>query len=127
MDRVAEHRHPSQTTVPATACSATSTPTTGPVLAAAGIPSVTFNYEGRFDRPESVDWSSAADADTVFANWGSTRPAHYALSVFARTADHQSGPVLTADWHTPEGVLDPAAVEDLAATWLNALTAIADH
>ncbi|WP_020387123.1 non-ribosomal peptide synthase/polyketide synthase [Kribbella catacumbae] len=100
-------------------------PDTVPVLAAAGVPSITFNYEGRFDRPESVDWASAAESDDVFADWGADRPAHYALSVFARTADRPEGPVLMAEWHAPEGVLEPATVEHLAATWTQALTAIA--
>jgi amino acid adenylation domain-containing protein/non-ribosomal peptide synthase protein (TIGR01720 family) len=98
---------------------------TVPVLAAAGVPSITFNYEGRFDRPESVDWASAAESDEVFGDWGRGRPAHYALSVFARTADRDEGPVLMAEWHAPEGVLAASTVERLAGTWIQALTAIA--
>jgi amino acid adenylation domain-containing protein/non-ribosomal peptide synthase protein (TIGR01720 family) len=127
LDRVAEHRASLPDDGAGYSLLRHLNPTTGPVLAAAGIPSISFNYEGRFDRPESVDWASTPDADEVFTGWGAERPAHYALSVFARTANRTEGPVLMADWHTPEGVLDAGAVEDLAATWVRALTAIATH
>jgi non-ribosomal peptide synthase protein (TIGR01720 family) len=102
-------------------------PATGPALAAAGQPDVTFNYEGRFERPAARDWASAPESDEVFAAWGADRPAHYALAVFARTADRPDGPVLTAEWHAPAGVLPPDAVRDLAQAWVRALTTLADH
>ncbi|WP_460655941.1 non-ribosomal peptide synthase/polyketide synthase [Kribbella endophytica] len=99
-------------------------PETSPVLAAAGAPTITFNYEGRFDRPTESDWASVPEADEVFAEWGTDRPAHYALSVFVRVADRPEGPELIAEWHAPEEVLDSTTVKQLAERWLETLRAL---
>ncbi|WP_246573082.1 condensation domain-containing protein [Kineosporia corallincola] len=83
-------------------------------------PQIGFFWAGRTDFPAPADWSPAPESEAA----GAESPVTQALVVTARVEERPTGPQLTVSWVWPEGVLDASTVEDLADTWLRALTAI---
>jgi non-ribosomal peptide synthase protein (TIGR01720 family) len=109
-------------------------PRTGPVLAAAGTPQISFNYLGRFGNETATHGSgSHRTRATPAATWtlatgtgltaerGQRTPAFHALDINAVTLDTPDGPVLSATWVWPDGLFDPEEVERLADLWTIAL------
>ncbi|MFE9427013.1 amino acid adenylation domain-containing protein [Kitasatospora sp. NPDC006697] len=115
-------------------------PQTAPVLERYPIGQVGFNYLGRFsagaDMPEQLRglgftqdpvasaWPELAELD---AAQDPRMPAPAELDINASVRDTPAGPRLEAAFSAPEGVLDPAAVRELAELWCAALTGLARH
>jgi amino acid adenylation domain-containing protein/non-ribosomal peptide synthase protein (TIGR01720 family) len=99
-------------------------PHTAPVLAALPVPAVQFNYLGRFDFPEAVDWAYAPEMDAVDIGADPAMPMDYALTVNAHAEDRPGGPVLSATWQWPAALLSEQTVRGLAQAWFRALSAL---
>ncbi|MCP3798442.1 amino acid adenylation domain-containing protein [Allokutzneria sp. A3M-2-11 16] len=99
-------------------------PRTGPVLAGYAIPEIEFNYLGRFEIPESTDWSALGE-NVADLGVEPPMPKGRALSVAAVTEDRADGPELSTHWFWPVGVLSEDAVRELAECWLQAVEAVA--
>ncbi|MFJ3670272.1 non-ribosomal peptide synthase/polyketide synthase [Streptomyces sp. NPDC090106] len=99
-------------------------PATGARLAELGEPQIEFNYMGRFDHPEAVDWSYAAEADAADLDADPDMPMSHALTLNALTEDRPEGPELAAHWAYAAELLTEDAVQDLARTWFRALEAV---
>ncbi|MFG3027365.1 non-ribosomal peptide synthase/polyketide synthase [Streptomyces sp. NPDC048253] len=99
-------------------------PRTGPGLARLGEPQIEFNYMGRFEYPEAVDWSYAPEDDAADLDADPGMPMSHALTLNALTEDRPEGPELSAHWAYAAGLLTEEAVRDLAETWFRALEAV---
>ncbi|MFC4950498.1 non-ribosomal peptide synthase/polyketide synthase [Pseudonocardia sp. GCM10023141] len=95
-------------------------------------PQIGFNYLGRFGGGEPGSgtgdrWTEAPE----LAGFGGTSdprlPAANVVDVNAVTEDGPGGPVLTATWTFPTGLLTETAVRTLADLWVAALAALAAH
>ncbi|WP_052396211.1 condensation domain-containing protein [Kutzneria sp. 744] len=101
----------------------------------AGLPTgqVAFNYAGRYSRadiPENLrglGWTRSAASAELIAAPNPDMPALSTLDVNALVTDTDQGPRLSARFSFPRGVLDRAAVRELADLWCAALTALARH
>ncbi|OQR64135.1 non-ribosomal peptide synthetase [Streptomyces maremycinicus] len=99
-------------------------PTTGRRLARLGEPQIEFNYMGRFEHPEAVDWSYAPEDDAADLDADPGMPMSHALTLNALTEDRPGGPELSAHWAYAAELLTEDAVQDLARTWFRALEAL---
>ncbi|MDX3071016.1 non-ribosomal peptide synthase/polyketide synthase [Streptomyces sp. MI02-7b] len=99
-------------------------PVTGPELARLAEPQIEFNYMGRFDVPESADWSYAPEGDAADLDADPGMPMSHALTLNALTEDRPGGPELGAHWAYAGELLTEEAVRDLAQTWFRALEAL---
>ncbi|MEV5904579.1 amino acid adenylation domain-containing protein, partial [Streptomyces sp. NPDC052127] len=99
-------------------------PRTGPGLARLGEPQIEFNYMGRFEYPEAVDWSYAPEDDAADLDADPGMPMSHALTLNALTEDRPGGPELSAHWAYAAGLLTEDSVRDLARTWFRALEAL---
>ena len=54
-------------------------------------------------------------------------PLSHVIEINALTLDGTEGPALSAHWTFAPALLGEAAVQDLAATWFRALTALVRH
>ncbi|MFC9363806.1 condensation domain-containing protein, partial [Rhodococcus sp. NPDC057014] len=97
-------------------------------LSAQASPQVSFNYLGRLGAGTAPggDWMPVSDAGLAAAAH-SGLPAAAVVDVNARTTDTAAGPVLTATWSFPVGVIAAADVGELARLWVRALEALAEH
>ncbi|MEU9117890.1 amino acid adenylation domain-containing protein, partial [Streptomyces sp. NPDC048483] len=115
-------------------------PETAAVLARGATPQIGFNYLGRFDTDggPAAPWSPAPESGALTGTHADARtPAVHGLEINAQTvgALHETernegdggGPVLTATWSWPAGLLPESAVRDLAERWLACLDALVDH
>ncbi|GAA0235496.1 amino acid adenylation domain-containing protein [Cryptosporangium japonicum] len=100
-------------------------PETGPELARAGLPDVQINYLGRFDAPETADWTFAPEmaAAAAYADDPGMSPA-YPISVTVSVDDRAEGPVLTATWTFTVDRADEA--RRLAAVWRERLALLSE-
>ncbi|NYD51276.1 amino acid adenylation domain-containing protein/non-ribosomal peptide synthase protein (TIGR01720 family) [Actinomadura luteofluorescens] len=91
----------------------------------AGVPpaQIAFNYLGRVAAGDGGDWTLAPEE--LIAGEDPAMPAAHVLEINAVTRDLPGGPVLSATWTWPDGLLEAAAVRDLAAGWFTALRALA--
>ncbi|MEU2561069.1 amino acid adenylation domain-containing protein [Streptomyces longispororuber] len=106
---------------------------TGADLEAYPAPQIAFNYLGRFapsDMPAELSgrgWTPVADTDGADTAPDADMPALAEIQVGVVVVDTREGPRphVTLDYAT--GVLDRAAVADLARLWCDALTGLARH
>ena len=104
-------------------------------LAGLPMPQLGFNYLGRFAAGGAgADWAPApldgrgADAgDGQLSSGDPAMPLSHVIEINALTLDGTEGPALSAHWTFAPALLGAAAVEDLAATWFRALTALVRH
>ncbi|WP_329088596.1 non-ribosomal peptide synthetase [Actinomadura citrea] len=81
---------------------------------------IAFNYLGRVaDGGDGGDWTLAPEE--LPAGEDPRMPMAHALEVNALTRDLPAGPVLSATWTWPGGLLDSADVRELAEGWFAAL------
>ncbi|MGI5208662.1 amino acid adenylation domain-containing protein [Spirillospora sp. CA-108201] len=81
---------------------------------------IAFNYLGRVaDGGDGADWTLAPEE--LPAGEDPRMPMAHVLEVDALTRDLPAGPVLSATWTWPGGLLDPADVRELAEDWFAAL------
>ncbi|MGW3774227.1 amino acid adenylation domain-containing protein [Actinomadura verrucosospora] len=81
---------------------------------------IAFNYLGRIaDGGDGGDWTLAPEE--LPAGEDPRMPMAHALEVNALTRDLPAGPVLSATWTWPGGLLDSADVRELAEGWFAAL------
>jgi len=103
-------------------------PRTAAVLADHPTPQIEFNYLGRFDYGDGEEeraWSLTADDEQAAeVAMDEAMPCGHCLEINVITQDRPGGPQLSAHWSWPGGVLDAAAVRDLAQTWYRALTVL---
>ncbi|WP_217711489.1 non-ribosomal peptide synthetase [Actinomadura sp. NAK00032] len=93
-------------------------------LAAVPPPQIAFNYLGRVDAGDAGgDWTLAAEE--LPAGEDPAMPVAHVLEINAVTRDLPGGPVLSATWTWPGGLLEPADVRELAEGWFTALRALA--
>ncbi|TDD61278.1 amino acid adenylation domain-containing protein [Kribbella antibiotica] len=92
------------------------------VLAKLATPEVMFNYLGRSGTLRSGDWSLAPEAGDV-VQAAPDLPATHALTVNAGVDDG----VLRAQWAWPEGLFTEDEVRDLAQSWVQAVTVLAEQ
>ncbi|MGW1715505.1 amino acid adenylation domain-containing protein [Streptomyces sp. NPDC002156] len=108
-------------------------PDTAAELAKAPVPTVGFNYLGRFTAPATTAgelWSFAPESSALGTGADPGLAAAHVLDVNAVVRDTGTGPHLQADWSWPDGVLTEPEVRALAESWFTALTALAtraDH
>ncbi|TDC71919.1 amino acid adenylation domain-containing protein [Actinomadura sp. GC306] len=89
-------------------------------LAEAPPAQLAFNYLGRVDGgAEGGDWTLAAEE--LPPGEDPRMPLAHVLEVNAVTRDLPGGPVLSATWTWPGGLLDGAGVRELAEGWCTAL------
>ncbi|WP_459546692.1 amino acid adenylation domain-containing protein [Nocardia sp. X0981] len=104
---------------------------TARVLGALPTPQVSFNYLGRFDTlPDSLrdtGWMPAGDAFAAGGVQNPDAPVAAVLGVNAVTTDTPDGPVLTAAWDYPTGLLTAAEVTEFMRLWRAAMIALAHH
>jgi len=97
-----------------------------PALADLPMPSVSFNYLGRFDlRGDDGFWVPAEESGALGGDADPGTPARYSLGVTAVTEDRADGPTLRVTWTWPDGVFTAAEIEALSAAWVRALEALA--
>ncbi|GAB3979903.1 hypothetical protein GCM10027615_57290 [Plantactinospora veratri] len=96
-----------------------------PILAGLSPAQLLFHYYGRFPGGTDQDWTPAAESDAISVVNGGLGLSHL-LQVDAVATETPAGPVLTATWTWPDGVLDEPEVTGLAAEWLDALRALTD-
>ncbi|TYB42714.1 non-ribosomal peptide synthetase [Actinomadura chibensis] len=86
---------------------------------------IAFNYLGRVDPGGGAggDWTLAPEE--LPAGEDPRMPMAHVLEINAVTRDLPDGPVLSATWTWPGGVLDPDDVRELAEGWFTALRGLA--
>ncbi|MFB4309160.1 amino acid adenylation domain-containing protein [Actinomadura sp. GTD37] len=93
-------------------------------LAAVPAAQIAFNYLGRVAAgDEGGDWTLASEE--LPAGEDPAMPMAHVLEINAVTRDLPGGPVLSATWTWPGGLLDAADVRELAEGWFSALRALA--
>ncbi|MGW5223544.1 amino acid adenylation domain-containing protein [Nocardia niigatensis] len=100
------------------------------ILGALPDPQVSFNYLGRFDTiPDALRVTGWMPAGGEAAGGAQPPDASAAalLGINAATENTPDGPVLTAAWDYPAGLITAAEVTDLAQMWRDAVTALAAH
>lgn len=107
-------------------------PDTAATLAAAPAAQIAFNYLGRFTPSAEADWApvtgySALTAEVITGGSGNRQPLGHPLLVDAHVTEGPDGPVLGATWTCAPALLSEKDVQDLAASWTRAVTALADH
>ncbi|MGE0296504.1 MAG: amino acid adenylation domain-containing protein [Pseudonocardia sp.] len=104
-----------------------------PDLAAAwkdtATPEVLFNYLGRFGGGDTADqdWAIAPERPGLGERADPTAAVGYALEINAAVTDTAAGPVLTATFAWPDGVLTHERAAAVAQDWQAALAALAEH
>ncbi len=89
-------------------------------LAAAPPAEIAFNYLGRVDGGDGGgDWTLAPEE--LPAGEDPRMPMAHVLEINAVTRDLPGGPVLSATWTWPGGLMDPGDVRELAEGWFAAL------
>ncbi|MFD4206030.1 amino acid adenylation domain-containing protein [Micromonospora tulbaghiae] len=86
-------------------------------------PEIGFNYLGRL-AAGAGDWSVRTIDGAVAAGGVGALPVAHPLEINAVVVDGPDGPLLTAEWSWPDGVLTAHDVRELTDGWLTALTAI---
>ncbi|WP_053745456.1 non-ribosomal peptide synthetase [Streptomyces sp. NRRL WC-3618] len=103
-------------------------PDTAAELAKAPVPSIGFNYLGRFTAPATTTgtelWAFAPESSALGTGADPGLAAAHVLEINAVVHDTGTGPSLHADWSWPEGVLTEPEVRALAESWFAALTAL---
>ncbi|NNG89832.1 amino acid adenylation domain-containing protein, partial [Streptomyces cacaoi] len=84
-----------------------------------------FNYLGRFDTDEPAAWSPLPGSLRGEAD--PAQPLGHVLTLDAFAEPGPEGPCLRTEWVWPEGVLDEAAVTELADAWREVLDALVTH
>ncbi|MEV7941740.1 amino acid adenylation domain-containing protein [Kitasatospora sp. NPDC088264] len=106
-------------------------PDTAEVLRPHPIGQVGFNYLGQFAAPSGQDGFARAagfeELDELDAGQDPRMPAPAELDVNASVTDTGAGPLLSAQFAAPVGVLPPEDVRELADLWCVALTSLARH
>ncbi|EWC60856.1 Siderophore biosynthesis non-ribosomal peptide synthetase module [Actinokineospora spheciospongiae] len=102
-------------------------PTAAATLAALPTPQIGFNYLGRFGSGGQVGDFGPADEPHAVPTADPDMPVVHAVDITAITHDGADGPRLDAVWSWPSGVLDEAAVRELAELWFAALTGLVEH
>ncbi len=92
-----------------------------PLLDDAPVPSIGFNYLGRFTAPATAAWRPVFDRRPVRANAGT--PLRHILEITSSVVDG----ALTTTWTWPGGALADADAHALARGWLAALEALVEH
>ncbi|ELP62044.1 non-ribosomal peptide synthetase [Streptomyces turgidiscabies] len=97
-------------------------------LAKAPVPSIGFNYLGRFTAPATTNgtepWSFAPESSALGSGADPGLATAHVLDVNAVVHDTGTGPHLLADWSWPDGVLTEPEARTLAESWFTALTAL---
>ncbi|KAA0084465.1 non-ribosomal peptide synthetase [Mycolicibacterium sp. P9-64] len=86
-------------------------------------PQILFNYLGRFAGGSGRDWEAVAEIGALREGVDPSNPA-VALEINALAEDRPNGTVLTMTLAWPGGLLDDTDVDQLAALWAEALTAL---
>ncbi|MFD0684689.1 non-ribosomal peptide synthetase [Actinomadura fibrosa] len=104
-------------------------PVTGERLGGRPDPQIAFNYLGRSAADEAADWGPAGQAEAAALGGGQDDALGlvHAVEVNAHTRDLPGGPELSATWTWAGGLLDEAAVRDLADRWFAALRGLVAH
>ena len=108
-------------------------PGTAPHLAGARRPQIGFNYLGKASAADLPDdlrglgWAPDTTHPDLIAAPDPDMPVLSALEINTVAADTGDGEVLTAYFAFPTGVLTRDQVSELAALWVQALTALARH
>jgi non-ribosomal peptide synthase protein (TIGR01720 family) len=89
-------------------------------------PQIGFNYLGRLAAAAGADWGACAEAATLVGG-DPAMPLAHALEVNALALDGAEGSTLTAIWSYAPGLLEEAAVRDLAERWFEALRVLVRH
>ncbi|MEU5883557.1 amino acid adenylation domain-containing protein [Spirillospora sp. NPDC047279] len=86
---------------------------------------IAFNYLGRVDPGGDGDWSLATE--DLPSGEDPRMPMAHVLEINAITRDLAGGPELSATWTWPDGLLADDDVQDLAASWFEALRGLVAH
>ncbi|MDL4819442.1 non-ribosomal peptide synthetase [Actinomadura opuntiae] len=87
---------------------------------------IAFNYLGRVAPGDGDgDWTLAPEETP--AGEDPRMPVAHVLEINAVTRDAAGGPVLSATWTWPGGLLEEAAVRELADAWFTALRGLVAH
>ncbi|MFF0532968.1 amino acid adenylation domain-containing protein [Nocardia amikacinitolerans] len=96
------------------------------------IGQIGFNYLGRASAGGQIDqtdgsWLPTADLGEIDIEHDPALPVGAVIDINAIVADTATGPRMEASFRYASGILDEAAVRELADGWTAALTAVADH
>ncbi|MFG2091908.1 condensation domain-containing protein, partial [Spirillospora sp. NPDC048824] len=86
---------------------------------------IAFNYLGRIDGGEGGDWTPAPEEPP--AGEDPRMPMAHVLEINAVTRDLPGGPVLSATWTWPGGLMESGDVRELAESWFAALRGLVAH
>ncbi|MCP2280444.1 amino acid adenylation domain-containing protein [Nocardia amikacinitolerans] len=91
-----------------------------------------FNYLGRASAGGQIDqtdgsWLPTADLGEIDIEHDPALPVGAVIDINAIVADTATGPRMEASFRYASGILDEAAVRELADEWTAALAAVADH
>ena len=98
-------------------------PETAPELETLPEPQLQFNYLGRLTvgEREGGDFSSAPETGAMGGGDDAGMPAPYCLVLNTFVRDHESGPVLEADWQWPGALFTEDRIRALSDEWFTAL------
>ncbi|MEU1984151.1 amino acid adenylation domain-containing protein [Nocardia sp. NPDC019395] len=108
-------------------------PETGARLPESVPGQISFNYLGRVSTGEitpelaELGWMPTADLGPVDADMDRDMPANGVLDINAIVNSGADGPVLSASFAYPSGLLTEAAAREFADLWVAALTGLAGH
>ncbi|MGW4739725.1 amino acid adenylation domain-containing protein [Nocardia xishanensis] len=96
------------------------------------IGQIGFNYLGRASAGGAADqtdgsWLPTADLGEIEIEYDPALSAGAVIDINAIVADTATGPLMEASFRYASGILDEAAVRELADDWTAALAAVAEH
>jgi non-ribosomal peptide synthase protein (TIGR01720 family) len=100
---------------------------TAPLLARFGSPEIRFNYMGRFDAGQPVDWALLPD-DGAFNDYvNPDAPLTHAVEIDAVTQVLPGGARLSSTWRWTPGAVDSGWVTGVRDRWVVLLQALARY
>nr|WP_231912652.1 non-ribosomal peptide synthetase [Rhodococcus sp. EPR-157] len=94
---------------------------------------ISFNYLGRISATgipaelADIGWAPTGTLGSLTASMDDDMPANSTIDINAIVTDSPDGPKLGATFAFPTGLLDRAAVSELADLWTDAMRALAGH
>ena len=90
-------------------------------------PQLGFNYLGRFHAPHAADWEMALEAEGLSGGADPQMPLSHLIELNAITLDRPEGPQLVAYWSWATALFSESRIQQLAQTWFDALTLLANR
>ncbi|MCM2389957.1 condensation domain-containing protein, partial [Streptomyces albipurpureus] len=102
-------------------------PDTATELTPLPTPQIGFNYLGRFSIGQPTDWTPATDGTTAGSGTDPDMALTHTLTINSLTQDTPQGPTLTITYTWPTDQFNETDIQQLADSYLQALTALTQH